>query len=93
MGPKATDSKTARRKLRRAAVAVTMLAVVASAQACSTQSSSPPPDTTASSTTAAPAPQAQNDEPDSVLGAGAHFVWTVVAFPFRLVGDALGLLV
>jgi hypothetical protein len=30
--------------------------------------------------------------PDSVLGATAHAVWTVVALPFRLVGDALGLI-
>jgi hypothetical protein len=26
----------------------------------------------------------------SVLGATANFVWTVVAFPFRVVGDVIG---
>ena len=31
-----------------------------------------------------------SDEHDSLLGATAHFVWTVIAFPFRVVGDVLG---
>jgi uncharacterized membrane protein YdcZ (DUF606 family) len=31
--------------------------------------------------------------PDSVLGAAAHAVGTIILFPFRPVGDALGLLV
>lgn len=31
-----------------------------------------------------------SDEHDSLLGATAHLVWTVVAFPFRVVGDVLG---
>lgn len=32
------------------------------------------------------------DDPghSSLLGATANFVWTVVALPFRIVGDALG---
>jgi len=34
-----------------------------------------------------------SEEPDSVLGASAHFVWTVVSFPFRLIGDAFDLIV
>lgn len=34
-----------------------------------------------------------SDEPDSVLGATTHAVATIILFPFRLVGDALGLLV
>ncbi len=33
------------------------------------------------------------DEPDSVLGATVHAIGTIVLFPFRLVGDAIGLLV
>lgn len=86
-------------KFNRVAVAIAMLAIVASAQACSSQTSNPPPPpTTAAQRSAQPnqsPPPAQTDssEPDSVLGAGAHFVWTVVAFPFRVVGDVLGLLV
>jgi hypothetical protein len=86
-------------KFKRVAIAIAIAAAVAGAQACSSQSSNQPsPPVTAAS---APAPQAQplaqthsqDDQPDSVLGAGAHFVWTVVAFPFRVVGDVLGLLV
>jgi hypothetical protein len=34
-----------------------------------------------------------DDRPDSVLGATLHAVGTVILFPFRLVGDAIGLLV
>jgi hypothetical protein len=30
-----------------------------------------------------------SDDHDSLLGATAHFVWTVVAFPFRVVGDVI----
>ncbi len=60
-------------------------------QACSSQQPSPPPD---QQTQAEPAPvPADPVEPDSVLGSALHFVGTVVLFPFRLVGDTLGLLV
>ncbi len=46
-----------------------------------------------SSTAAPAAPSKPNtDEPDSVLGASAHAVGTVILFPFRVVGDTLGLL-
>jgi hypothetical protein len=45
------------------------------------------PATTATTTTT------QSNEPDSVLGATAHAVATIVLFPFRLIGDALGLIV
>jgi len=31
-----------------------------------------------------------SDDHDSLLGATGHFVWTVIAFPFRVVGDVLG---
>jgi hypothetical protein len=35
----------------------------------------------------------QSNEPDSVLGATAHAVATIVLLPFRLIGDAIGLIV
>ena len=31
-----------------------------------------------------------SDDHDSVLGATAHLVWTVIALPFRVVGAVLG---
>lgn len=31
-----------------------------------------------------------SDDHDSLLGATAHLVWTVIAFPFRVVGDVIG---
>jgi hypothetical protein len=34
----------------------------------------------------------QSNEPDSVLGATAHAIGTIILFPFRLIGDALGLI-
>jgi hypothetical protein len=34
-----------------------------------------------------------SDRPDSVLGATAHAVGTIILFPFRLIGDAAGLIV
>lgn len=42
----------------------------------------------------APAPNASHDDeqPDSVLGATAHAVWTAVLFPFRVVGHTVGLI-
>jgi outer membrane lipoprotein SlyB len=48
--------------------------------------STPPPQTTTTTTTT-------TDEPDSVVGSVFHAVGTVILFPFRLIGDALGLLV
>ena len=79
------------------------LALVASplVQSCSDQhtettttrtydSSDPAPD---SSTTTTTTTTTTTDEPDSVLGATFHAIGTVVLFPFRLVGDALGLIV
>jgi len=33
-----------------------------------------------------------DNEPDSVLGATFHAIGTIIAFPFRLIGDALGLI-
>jgi len=48
-------------------------------------SDSPPSTTTTTTTT--------SDEPDSVLGATFHAVATIILFPFRLVGDAISLIV
>jgi len=69
---------------------------------CSSQSETT---TTTQQTTASSDPQAapttttttttttKDDEPDSVLGATFHAIGTIVLFPFRLIGDAIGLLV
>jgi len=35
----------------------------------------------------------ESNEPDSVLGATTHAVVTIVLLPFRIVGDALGLII
>jgi hypothetical protein len=51
-----------------------------------TRDTAPPSTTTTTETTT-------SKKPDSVLGATAHAVGTVILFPFRLVGDALGLIV
>ncbi len=62
-------------------------------QACSSQSHTE----TTTTTTTQPTTTEQtttttttDDGHDSLLGATAHFVWTVIAFPFRVVGDVLG---
>jgi hypothetical protein len=47
---------------------------------------SSPTTTTISTTTT-------SNEPDSVLGATFHAIGTIILFPFRLVGDAIGLIV
>jgi len=47
--------------------------------------SSPPSQTTTTTTTT-------SDEPDSVVGSVFHAIGTVILFPFRLIGDALGLI-
>jgi len=68
-------------------------------QGCSSQN-----ETTQTTTTADPAAPATtssqtttttttDNEPDSVLGATFHAIGTIIAFPFRLIGDAVGLLV
>jgi ABC-type enterochelin transport system substrate-binding protein len=69
-------------------------------QGCSSQS-----ETTTSTTTTSEEPQAApttttttsttttSNEPDSVLGATFHAIGTIILFPFRLVGDAIGLIV
>jgi hypothetical protein len=45
-----------------------------------------PPTTTTTTTTT-------DNEPDSVVGSTLHAVGTIILFPFRLVGDAIGLIV
>lgn len=50
-------------------------------------SDDPAPTTTTTTTTTT------SDEPDSVLGATFHAIATIVLFPFRLVGDAISLIV
>ena len=66
-------------------------------QGCSSQS-----ETTTTTTSEQPqsAPTATiitttttSNEPDSVLGATFHAIGTIILFPFRLVGDAIGLIV
>lgn len=62
-------------------------------QACSSQSETTTTTTTTepTTTTTQKTTTTTTDEGhDSLLGATAHFVWTVVAFPFRVVGDVLG---
>jgi hypothetical protein len=54
-----------------------------------TPNESPPPGSTTTTTTTE---SSSSSEPDSVLGATVHAVGTVILFPFRLIGDALGLL-
>lgn len=46
-----------------------------------------PPSTASQTTTTT---TSTSDDHDSLLGATAHLVWTVIAFPFRVVGDVLG---
>jgi hypothetical protein len=48
-----------------------------------------PPDEVASTTTTT---STTNDEPDSVVGSTAHAAGTIIAAPFRLVGDALSII-
>ena len=57
----------------------------ASAEAEPIDTANPPVTTTTTKTT-------KSDQPDSVLGATAHAVGTVVMLPFRLVGDTLELI-
>ena len=57
-------------------------------QATTTDTSEQPQATTTATTDTT-----ESKKPDSVLGAKAHAVGTVIMFPFRLIGDAVGLLV
>jgi hypothetical protein len=44
-------------------------------------------------TTTTTTDKSSTKEPDSILGATAHAIGTVVLFPFRLIGDAVELIV
>ncbi|MGD0120011.1 MAG: hypothetical protein ABSD30_18230 [Candidatus Binatus sp.] len=59
-----------------------------SSQTTYTTSSAPgePPETTSTTTTTT------TDQPDSVVGATANAAGTIVAAPFRIVGDTLGVI-
>jgi hypothetical protein len=54
-------------------------------QGAETPDNTNPPQTTTTTTT-------ESNEPQSVLGATAHAIGTIILFPFRLIGDALGLI-
>jgi uncharacterized lipoprotein YajG len=73
------------------AIALPLLPGCSSQQHSETTTTTTEPATTTSSQTTTTT--TTDDSHDSVLGATAHFVWTVVAFPFRVVGDVLGELV
>ncbi|MGO9605867.1 MAG: hypothetical protein ACLQAT_21180 [Candidatus Binataceae bacterium] len=67
---------------------------------CSSQSetTTTTSETTASDPSAAPTTTTtttttKDDEPDSVLGATFHAIGTIILAPFRLVGDAISLIV
>jgi hypothetical protein len=71
------------------AIALPAMTGCSSRQHSETTTTTTEPATTSQTTTTT----TSDDDHDSVLGATAHFVWTVVAFPFRVVGDVLGELV
>jgi hypothetical protein len=67
-------------------------------QGCSSQSETTSTTTTSEEPQAAPTTTTTtstttSNEPDSVLGATFHAIGTIILFPFRLVGDAIGLIV
>ena len=73
-----------------------LLVVFSMVSACSTSRTTTTTTTTGRADQSAPestTTTVTTDEPDSVLGATVHAIGTIVLFPFRLVGDAIGLLV
>ena len=68
-------------------------------QGCSSQSETTTTTTTSEVPQSAPtqtittSSTTTSNEPDSVLGATFHAIGTIILFPFRLVGDAIGLIV
>jgi len=52
----------------------------------------PPPAAVAETSTTTTTTTTTENEPDSVLGATFHAIGTIIAFPFELIGDALGLI-
>jgi len=61
------------------------LMVGCSSQQTETTTTQTQPTTSSTTTTTT-----TTEDHDSLLGATGHFVWTVIAFPFRVVGDVLG---
>ena len=64
-------------------------------QGCSSQSETTTTTTSeepqsAPTTTVTTSTTTTSNEPDSVLGATFHAIGTIILFPFRLVGDAIG---
>ena len=68
-------------------------------QGCSSQSETTTTTTTSAvpqsdpTTTITSSTTTTSNEPDSVFGATFHAIGTIILFPFRLVGDAIGLIV
>ena len=67
-------------------------------QGCSSQSETTTTTTSedpqsAPTTTVTTSTTTTSNEPDSVLGATFHAIGTIILFPFRLVGDAIELIV
>ena len=76
------------------AVLMCMLCASCSSQTTTTQRTETTPtysDSTADSTTTTTT--TTTNEPDSVVGSTLHAVGTIILFPFRLVGDAISLIV
>ena len=85
------------KKFRYLIAVFVLVAVVPLSQGCAgqqtttqTSQTSPDPDHPGAATTTTTT--TSDSEPDSVLGATLHAVGTVILFPFRLVGDTLGLI-
>jgi uncharacterized lipoprotein YajG len=72
------------------AIALPLLPGCSSRQHSETTTTTTEPTTAASSSQTTTTTTTDDDSHDSVLGATAHLVWTVIAFPFRVVGDVLG---
>lgn len=86
------------KKARYLIALLALLVAFSMVSACSTSRSTTTTTTTKKADQSAPQESTTTttvttDEPDSVLGATLHAVGTIVLFPFRLVGDAIGLLV
>jgi beta-lactamase regulating signal transducer with metallopeptidase domain len=85
------------KKARYLIALLALLVAFSMVSACSTSRSTTTTTTTKKADQSAPQESTTTtvttDEPDSVLGATVHAIGTIVLFPFRLVGDAIGLLV
>ncbi len=88
--------KSADLKLSSLLAASLFILSLATAPGCATRrtvttTTEPASSSTDTTTTEITTPTYTNE--DSVLGATGHFIWTVVSFPFRLIGDAFSMLV